>query len=1243
MIRQVSSDEFESELELIIQLGRDIALIQNREQLDSLINGSLKEIIGFSHTTIFILNNDGRETCNFLKDYGDQANRNRFSEIIFTGKIPFDHKINNLQMQTHQQIVDFDELVLNGNVESYLSAACITGNKKAKAFNLYHGNAIIGVWILLFEKENKEYFEQATFCQMISTQLTFAVLMVKAQEEIEGSNKEREIIQSLNIDFATIREKDDLFKIIRYKLKSLFNFSHNWVATANEDGLTISTFMRDTESKARFHPRYKQIVSSKFPISDHIFNRVILAREPQVFDLEQLTAREAIPEYLQMNYESGIRKVVMQRLEIAGRFIGVWAICFEETHELNKTYINLIKDIANQFSIAVANIIANETIQNKEAERELLLKLSYDITSIKDRKGLLRVIQTNLKKLFTFQNIVIMVLTDKDHTHDIFLSTDLAFTRENLARYSEGPVRFEYNNGYFNKVMEADGIVLFKLDKITNLAKQPACLQYFYNSGIRKRIGIALRDDNRNIGVLYINLEVNTEFSDHQLELVKGVSYQLSTAVSNILANEQIQKRELERDLLLSLSIDIAAVRSNCELLKVISERLKYLLKFSHTIVTTINEDGTVSRFLLDPEAKSKTHPGYQQATQTRYPIQDDIFDKCILTPEPQLFNLQELTDSTNGDIPLYLKINYESGLKNAVIVRFSKDEQAFGFWILLFDHDIAFDMSKQSLIKGLAHQISIAVSNIIANEEISRRENEKSRLLAFSNAIASVKTAREISTIVSVQLREWGIIEDLCMHIINDDKITHTPYLYDTSAEWTNFPNFNALVSGTYPIEDNVMDVMIKADKPIMHDILEYNDREFVPKYVQYWKEIGLTEIMSIPVRLGNELIGILMLKLSCSFKTLPNQHTLLNSICSQIAIAVSNLSANEKIKKQLAEINKYKKQLEEETIYLKEEIETTHNYSDIIGEGPSIRKTFKMVSLVAQSDSTVLLLGETGTGKELIARAIHNESPRKNKLMVKVNCAALPPNLIESELFGHERGSFTGATEQRLGKFELANNSTLFLDEIGEMPLDLQVKLLRALQEKEIERVGGRRTIKVDVRIVAATNRDLEKEVAEGRFRSDLYYRLNIFPISLPPLRERREDIPLLAAYFIQRFAKKAGRQITTISNRAIQDMIQYSWPGNIRELEHLIERSVLLSSGDTIKQIHLPSNKQAEQTRGSEEVALKTIDENERDHILKILRFCGGKLSGDNGAAQILGVPPGTLYSKLKRLGIKREHSC
>jgi formate hydrogenlyase transcriptional activator len=1243
MTKPITPEEFDNQQQFIMRLSHDIALIKNREQLYSLINGFLKETIRFQYSTIFILNNDGREILNFLKDYGDIEDRSQFSETIFTGKIPLDHKINHLQLQPHPPVIDFDELVLSGNIEPYLANPDIADNTKGYTFNLFQGSAIIGVWIFLLKKEGEENFAVSALCNQIATQLTFAILTIKAQEEIERRNKEREIIQSLNIDFATIREKKDLLKIIHYKLKSLFNFRHHWVATVNDDELTMSTFMQDTESKTKFHPKYKHVTQAKYTIADQIFNKVILAREPQVFDLELLTARETIPEYLQINYESGIRKVVMQSLEIAGRFIGVWALCLGEYDEVDHNYINVVKDIANQFSIAVGNIIANETIQARQAEQELLLKLSYDITSIKDKKGLLRVLHTNLKKIFTFQNIVIMVLNDEDHSHDIFLSTDPSFTKENLAPYSKGPVQFEYNDGYFNKVMETDGIVLFNLDKIIDLTKQPACLQYLYHLGIRKKMGIALRDDNRNIGVLYINQEANTEYSDHELELVKGVSYQLSTAVSNILANEQILKREIERNLLLSLSIDIAAVRNNTELLKVINQRLKYLLKFAHTIVAIINEDATVSRFLRDPEAKSTSHPEYIQAGQIRYPIQDNIFDKSILTPEPLLFNLKELMESRNSEIPLYLKINYESGLKNVIVIRFSKGDHAFGFWILLFDHDIEFDMSKQNLIKGLSNQISVAVSNIIANEEISKREDEKSRLLAFSTAIASVKTMQEISAVINAQLKELEIIEDLCMHIINDDKTTHTPYLYDLNANWANFPDFNTVITGKYSIEDNVMDVMIKADKPMMHDVLKYNDRKVVPKYVQYWKEIGMTEIMSIPVRLGNELIGILILKLSDSFITLPNQLDLVKSICSQIAIAVSNLSANEKIKQQLKEINNYKRQLEEETIYLKEEIETTQNYSEIVGESPSIKKTFKLVSQVASSDSTVLILGETGTGKELIARAIHNDSPRKNKLMVKVNCAALPPNLIESELFGHERGSFTGATEQRLGKFELANNSTLFLDEIGEMPLDLQVKLLRALQEKEIERVGGRKTIKVDVRIVAATNRDLEKEITEGRFRSDLYYRLNIFPISLPPLRDRREDIPLLATYFIHRFAKKAGRQITTFSNRALQDMVQYNWPGNIRELEHLIERSVLLSSGDTIKQIDLPSSsKQAIQTSASEDLTLKTIDENERDHILRILKFCGGKMTGDGGAVQILGVPAGTLYSKLKKLGIKREHS-
>jgi transcriptional regulator with GAF, ATPase, and Fis domain len=297
-------------------------------------------------------------------------------------------------------------------------------------------------------------------------------------------------------------------------------------------------------------------------------------------------------------------------------------------------------------------------------------------------------------------------------------------------------------------------------------------------------------------------------------------------------------------------------------------------------------------------------------------------------------------------------------------------------------------------------------------------------------------------------------------------------------------------------------------------------------------------------------------------------------------------------------------------------------------------MQKVYSLMSIVARSNSTVLVLGETGTGKELIARGIHNESPRKNKLMVKVNCAALPANLIESELFGHEKGSFTGAIERRTGKFELAHNSTLFLDEIGELPLDLQVKLLRVIQERELERVGGKTTIKVDVRIIAATNRNLEEEVRAGRFRADLYYRLNVFPINLPPLRRRLEDIAPLANFFLTRHSKNTGIKVTSISNKVMQQLKTYQWPGNVRELEHLLERTILLANDSVIREIHLPKNVNEEEVFTNQ-----TIDEVERAHIIKTLKACMGKIAGVGGAADLLGVPSTTLHSKMKKLNISK----
>jgi transcriptional regulator with GAF, ATPase, and Fis domain len=316
------------------------------------------------------------------------------------------------------------------------------------------------------------------------------------------------------------------------------------------------------------------------------------------------------------------------------------------------------------------------------------------------------------------------------------------------------------------------------------------------------------------------------------------------------------------------------------------------------------------------------------------------------------------------------------------------------------------------------------------------------------------------------------------------------------------------------------------------------------------------------------------------------------------------------------------------------------SHPVFGMVGSGAEMQKIFRLVEQVAPSDSTVLLLGETGTGKELIARAIHDASSRKDQTMIKVNCAALPANLIESELFGHEKGSFTGAIERRIGKFELASNSTLFLDEIGELPLELQVKLLRALQEKEIERIGGRGSIKVNTRIIAATNRNLLTEVQEGRFRADLYYRLDVFPITLPPLRHRMEDIPVLTTHFISRYASSAGKKITTLSHKVLDDLMTYSWPGNVRELEHLVERSVLLTNGDTILKMTLPSSvPHPLPTPIIDEFHIRPLEEVERDYILQAIKKCNGRVSGPHGAAIRLGLPSTTLISKMQKLGIKK----
>ena len=401
--------------------------------------------------------------------------------------------------------------------------------------------------------------------------------------------------------------------------------------------------------------------------------------------------------------------------------------------------------------------------------------------------------------------------------------------------------------------------------------------------------------------------------------------------------------------------------------------------------------------------------------------------------------------------------------------------------------------------------------------------------------------------------------------------------------------------------------------------------------------KREGVNTFAAQPLVFQGEVLGVLALFDSGVLGSEDFQW--LRVFADHAAVSIANARAFE-------EIAALKERLEQENVYLREEVSTALGAHDIVGGSPGLKKVLQQIQLVAPTDAAVLIHGESGTGKELVARAIHENSPRKGRALIKVNCSAVPENLFESEFFGHTRGAFTGAVRDRPGRFELADGGTLFLDEIGEIPLAMQAKLLRVLQEQEIERVGDTRTRKVNVRIVAATNRDLKKEVEAGRFRQDLFYRLGVFPLEVPPLRERRDDIPLLAAHFVRVTARKMNRRPPRLTKAQADQLAAHDWPGNIRELQNAVERAVILSQAGPLR-FELPEAKPPDASRASKVPApsgvMLTRDElkrHERESIAAALKQTGGKIFGQDGAAELLGMKPTTLASRIKALRLSRK---
>jgi formate hydrogenlyase transcriptional activator len=663
---------------------------------------------------------------------------------------------------------------------------------------------------------------------------------------------------------------------------------------------------------------------------------------------------------------------------------------------------------------------------------------------------------------------------------------------------------------------------------------------------------------------------------------------------------------------LLEVSEAIAAHRDLTNLLQDLAQRLPRIVPLNFIGLALHRQDrDTIQDYIIQGNIPADIQGGKEWAL--------DAHPGGWVWQAQQPLIIPDLAQDSR--FPTALQLMLEDGVHSICVVPLTTALRRLGSLEFASVAKGTYHDSELTFLLQVARQVAVAVDNVLHQEELSRERDRLQLLLEVNNAVVSKLELEDLFTTIVSSLRRVVPHEATSLYLYH-------PETRNFHRNVLNFPSGKGLLEGSHPIalDDTPAGEAFRSRKTVCWH--EADMQGFHSDTASRLLAEGLKSGCCAPLLLPGRVLGTLNLGSSRPSAFSCADAELLTQVAGQVAIALDNALA-------YREINELKEKLEKENVYLRDEIRTETNFEEIVGESAGLKRVLQQLEIVAPTDSTVLILGETGTGKELIARALHQLSTRSDRAFVKINCAAIPTGLLESELFGHEKGAFTGAISQKVGRFELAHRGTIFLDEIGEVPLELQSKLLRVLQEQEFERLGGTRTIRVDIRLVAATNRDLTHMMEAGLFRSDLYYRLHVFPITVPPLRERQEDIPVLVRYFAQRYATRMKKPIETIPTKTMDHLAHYHWPGNIRELENLIERAVILSQGSELS-VPLTELKTAIPTQRK---LLATLEGAERDHILHALRDTKWVIGGSSGTAACLGMKRTTLISKMKKLGISR----
>ena len=711
-----------------------------------------------------------------------------------------------------------------------------------------------------------------------------------------------------------------------------------------------------------------------------------------------------------------------------------------------------------------------------------------------------------------------------------------------------------------------------------------------------------------------------------------------------------------DESLLLHLNEAIATIRDKDQLFQIIARKLRLIFPFEMMGISIFDQELLNKRLFFKDYSNISPPEPVPNSMGVFTPIADTPVELLVHDPRIQHIELRDYVRQY-ADFEPFQRL-MRQGIRYMTMVPMWLNGQLTGFLILSTIRPPFYSAADEQLLEKITSLVAVAVRNSLDFEEVARREQQRTLQLNVTNALLSIKQREPLFRAIAEELAQAVPFDYFGIRVQRAGQRE----LFEGFAEFarpSDDPSAPLLAldpdrhQGSQQTEINAMYQQVGG---LLQAAGLYSGDDFRQLAVRYpamraaYDEHHVRAMLIVPIWQRADGAAVLLLASPDPDGFTPESLATVQALVPQIALALENLFAFE-------QIEELKAQVEQERTYLIDEINTDRPADGLIGVSPALQQVRQRITQVAGTDATVLITGETGTGKEVVARALHHASPRQGRALVKINCAALPAQLIESELFGHEKGAFTGAVERRIGKFELADGGTIFLDEVGELPLDLQAKLLRVLQEKEFERLGGNRVLLTDARVLAATNRVLEDEVRAGRFRADLYYRLNVFPIQLAPLRERPQDIEPLVQHYLVSLSKRLARPPRPIRPVDMAALLAYPWPGNIRELEHVLEQAIIVSQGAWLEfggfaagpvlRALPPSPAVAEPlaspapaaTTDNPDAPLKTLREQERDHILLALHRTGGRVSGAQGAASILDINPKTLEARMKKLGIRR----